>query len=181
MRSEPGSMVGVAPAPETPTFTLARRAIAAQWSLHLPKTAVDLEGLTAIEVQIDLEALVPADAITLRRISHPAETMVPGSRAMATVELTGPAAGGGVPVIVTSTHPDIAAPHGVTVPVGATCGQVDIDVKAPTGDSHVVLTARTLDEHVGAGQARDPEPAPRRRHPVNRRHGAGRRRVAVMS
>jgi DNA-binding beta-propeller fold protein YncE len=145
MRGEPGSMFGVAPTPDTPEFTLAGRAIAAQWSLHLPDGAADLDGLTAIEVQVDLEAFVPADAITLRRITHPVETMVPGSTAKATVELTAAAPAGGVPVILTTTHPEIAEPHSVTVPAGAASAQFDVDVKAPTGVSHVVLTARTLD------------------------------------
>jgi DNA-binding beta-propeller fold protein YncE len=145
MRGEPGSMFGVAPTPDTPEFTLAGRAIAAQWSLHLPHGAADLDGLTAIEVQIDLEAFVPADAITLRRITHPVETMVPGSTAKATVELTAAAPAGGVPVILTTTHPEIAEPHSVTVPAGAASAQFDVDVKAPTGVNHVVLTARTLD------------------------------------
>jgi hypothetical protein len=181
MGSEPGGMVGVAPTREKPAFTLAGRAIAAQWSLHLPDGAADLKGLTAIEVQIDLEALVPANAITLRRISHPAGTMVPGSTAKATVELTGPATGGGVPVIITTTHPDIAAPHSMTVPAGAACGRFDIDVKAPTGDSHVVLTARTLDGATARVKLEIPNPPVRRRHPAGRRHGGGRRRVAVMT
>ncbi|HEY7068746.1 MAG TPA: hypothetical protein VH479_01475 [Acidimicrobiales bacterium] len=145
MRAEADGTFGIAPTPETPAFTLAGRAVAAPWSLRLPEGGADLSDLTAIEVQIDLEAFVPAGAVTLRRITSPVEQMVPGTVAKATVELTGPAPAGGFPVQVTSSHPEIAAPANAVVPAGATGAQFDIDVKAPSGDKHVVLTARAAD------------------------------------
>ncbi len=145
MRSETNSMFGIVPTPEAPTFALAGRALAAPWSLRLPDGGADLRNLSAIEVQIDLEAFIPADAVTLRRISHPVETMAPGTTALGTVELTAPAPADGVAVTLASTHPEIAEPHDVVVPAGARSARFDIVVHAPSDVNHVVLTAHARD------------------------------------
>jgi hypothetical protein len=145
MRGGTNGTFGIVPTPEAPAFPLAGRAIAASWSLRLLDGSADLDGLTAIEVQIDLEAFVPADAVTLRRVSHPVATMVPGTTGRGTVELTAPAPAGGVAVALASTHPEIVEPHDVVVPSGASSAQFDVLVHAPTAFNHVVLTARTHD------------------------------------
>jgi hypothetical protein len=145
MRGGTNGTFGIVPTPEAPAFPLAGRAIAAAWSLRLLDGDADLDGLTAIEVQIDLEAFVPADAATLGRISHPAGAMVPGATATATVELTAPAPAGGLAVALASTHPEIVEPTDVVVPAGARSAQFDVVVHAPTGANRVVLTARTHD------------------------------------
>jgi hypothetical protein len=145
MRGEATSTFGIAPTPETPAFTLAGRAVAAPWSLRLPDGGANLDGLTAIEVQIDIEAFVPDGAVTLRRVTSPTSEMAPGKTAYATVELTGPAPAGGVLVQVTSNHPEIAEPANVVVQPGQATGQFAIEVHAPSLANHVVLTAKTQD------------------------------------
>jgi DNA-binding beta-propeller fold protein YncE len=115
--------------------------------------AVDLAGLTEVEVVFDVDGFVPTGALTLRRVYHaddatnPKDDMEIGDQPKGTVELTGPAPQGGTPVTLSSSHPELVnTVQGVAfIPEGQTTGSFDIKPLAPTDDQIAALTATALD------------------------------------
>jgi DNA-binding beta-propeller fold protein YncE len=150
-----GGEYGFAPNPKSQQgFALSGRAVLGSWMLSFADGgAVDLTGLTRIEVQFDVDGFVPKGALTLRRVFHAddagksTDDMEVGDEPIGTVELTGPAPVGGTPVSLSSSHPDLVTTVQGVVAVleGKTSASFAIRPLAPTGDQIPALTAKAQD------------------------------------
>lgn len=123
------------------------RGVAGGWHVsRAPGDISELPPVSAIEVEVFYEGIVPDGTASLRSVAFAAAGLRVAGEVPVTVTLTGPAGPAGVKVELASSDPaTISLPPAVLVPAGKATASALATVLKPTGGLPPTLTARTAD------------------------------------